>query len=90
MLISLRDELYYRDENGKVLKTSEERWTAMDKDLAKRCKDRPYIFKLVERIKADRKRMGELREYEKERGNKCPGFDLAYCLTECPYYNDAK
>jgi len=90
MLISLRDDLYYQNEKGKALETTEERWAEMNKDLEKRRKDRPYIFKLVNRITNDLDLMKKLQDYEKERGKRCLGFNLAYCLTECPYYNDAK
>ena len=54
MLITLRDELY----GGK--------WERMVKDLNDRLKGRPYIFKLVNRIKDDLKRIEKLEEYEKK------------------------
>jgi hypothetical protein len=90
VLISLRDDLYYQNEKGKALETPEKRWGAMKKDLEERIAARPYIFKLVERIKADLKRMEKLQDYEKERGKRCPGFNIAYCFTECSCYNDVK
>ncbi|MEK7450034.1 MAG: hypothetical protein AAB019_11205 [Planctomycetota bacterium] len=52
MLITLRDELY----GGS--------WDRMLKDLNDRLKGRPYIFKLVNRIKDDIKRIERLRDYE--------------------------
>ena len=58
MLITLRDELY----GGS--------WERMTKDLNDRLKGRPYIFKLVNRIKDDLKRMAKLQEYEKKSGSK--------------------
>ena len=54
MLITLRDELY----GGS--------WGRMLKDLNDRLKGRPYIFKLVTRIKDDIKRIERLRDYEKK------------------------
>ncbi len=54
MLITLRDELY----GGS--------WDRMLKDLNDRLKGRPYIFKLVNRIKDDIKRIERLRDYEKK------------------------
>lgn len=54
MLVTLRDELY----GGS--------WTKMLKDLNDRLKGRPYIFKLVTRIKEDIKRIEILRDYEKK------------------------
>lgn len=56
MLVILRDELY----GGS--------WERMVKDLNDRLKGRPYIFKLVNRIKDDIKRIDKLREYEKKHG----------------------
>jgi hypothetical protein len=56
MLITLRDELY----GGS--------WERMTKDLNDRLKGRPYIFKLVNRIKDDLKRIVKLHEYEKKNG----------------------
>lgn len=53
MLLTLRDELY----GGQ--------WERMVKDLNDRLKGRPYIFKLVERIKDDLQRVEKLQEYEK-------------------------
>lgn len=58
MLITLRDELY----GGS--------WERMTKDLNDRLKGRPYIFKLVNRIKDDLKRILKLQEYEKKCGYK--------------------
>ncbi|HLD35465.1 MAG TPA: hypothetical protein VJC37_01990 [Planctomycetota bacterium] len=54
MLLTLRDELY----GGQ--------WERMVKDLNDRLKGRPYIFKLVERIKDDLQRVEKLQEYEKK------------------------
>jgi hypothetical protein len=54
MLITLRDELY----GGS--------WEKMKTDLEARLKGRPYIFKLVNRIKDDLKRIEKLRDYEKK------------------------
>ena len=54
MLLTLRDELY----GGQ--------WDRMVKDLNDRLKGRPYIFKLVERIKDDLQRVEKLQEYEKK------------------------
>lgn len=54
MLITLRDELY----GGS--------WVRMLKDLNDRLKGRPYIFKLVARIKEDVKRIDKLQDYEKK------------------------
>ncbi len=54
MLITLRDELYAGS------------WERMKTDLEARLKGRPYIFKLVNRIKDDLKRIEKLREYEKK------------------------
>ncbi|MBI4713006.1 MAG: hypothetical protein HY762_06880 [Planctomycetes bacterium] len=56
MLITLRDELY----GGQ--------WDRMLKDLNDRLKGRPYIFKLVNRIKDDVRRIEKLQEYEKKYG----------------------
>lgn len=56
MLITLRDELYVGS------------WERMRTDLEARLKGRPYIFKLVNRIKDDLKRIEKLREYEKKHG----------------------
>ncbi|MBI5779708.1 MAG: hypothetical protein HZA49_09680 [Planctomycetes bacterium] len=56
MLLTLRDELY----GGQ--------WERMTKDLNDRLKGRPYIFKLVERIKDDLQRVEKLQEYEKKHG----------------------
>ncbi|MFA5795331.1 MAG: hypothetical protein WC980_09760 [Candidatus Brocadiia bacterium] len=54
MLITLRNELY----GGQ--------WERMLKDLNDRLKGRPYIFKLINRIKSDIKRIEKLQEYEKK------------------------
>lgn len=54
MLLTLRDELY----GGS--------WERMIKDLNDRSRGRPYIFKLVNRIKEDLKRIEKLMEYEKK------------------------
>ena len=52
MLITLRDELYFGS------------WDRMETDLKDRLKGRPYIFKLVNRIEEDLKRIEKLRGYE--------------------------
>lgn len=54
MLIQLRDELY----NGS--------WDRMLGDLRARLKGRPYIFKLVNRIEDDIRRMEKLKAYEEK------------------------
>ncbi|CAG0995011.1 MAG: hypothetical protein KBG84_06725 [Planctomycetes bacterium] len=54
MLLILRDELY----SGS--------WDKMDEDLRNRLKGRPYIFKLVNRIEEDLKRIEKLRSYEQK------------------------
>lgn len=54
MLVTLRDELY----DGS--------WEAMLKDLQDRLENKPYIFKLVNRIAADIQRAEKLSEYEKK------------------------
>jgi hypothetical protein len=56
MLLTLRDELYKGE------------WGRMLKDLDERTKGRPYIFKLVKRIKEDITRIGKLQEYETKHG----------------------
>ena len=56
MLLTLRDELY----GGK--------WERMIGDLNDRLKGRPFIFKLVSRIKEDLRRIEKLQEYEKKHG----------------------
>lgn len=56
MLLDLRNELY----NGS--------WDEMIKDLNYRMKGRPFVYKLVERIKADLRRIDKLQEYEKQHG----------------------
>jgi len=53
MLLELRDELY----DGS--------WDSMLQDLKDRLAGRPYIFKLVNRIKDDIERIKKLRAYEK-------------------------
>ena len=52
MLLDLRDELY----DGS--------WDSMMRDLDDRLKGRPYIFKLVNRIQDDIRRIKKLRRYE--------------------------
>jgi hypothetical protein len=52
MLVTLRDELYFGS------------WDRMLSDLKDRLKGRPYIFKLVNRIEEDIKRIENLRAYE--------------------------
>lgn len=54
MLLVLRDELY----GGS--------WDKMEEDLRNRLKGRPYIFKLVNRIEEDLKRIEKLRSYEQK------------------------
>jgi hypothetical protein len=54
MLLTLRDELY----GGQ--------WERMINDLNDRLKGRPFIFKLVSRIKDDLSRIEKLQEYEKK------------------------
>lgn len=54
MLLILRDELY----GGS--------WDKMEEDLRNRLKGRPYIFKLVNRIEEDLKRIEKLRSYEQK------------------------
>lgn len=54
MLIQLRDELY----GGS--------WDRMLTDLKARLKGRPYIFKLVNRIEDDIRRIEKLKEYEEK------------------------
>ena len=56
MLITLRDELYAGS------------WGKMEQDLRDRLQGRPYIFKLVNRIEEDLRRIGKLRGYENEYG----------------------
>ena len=56
MLITLKKELYG------------DSWDRMTTDLEERLKGRPYIFKLVNRIKDDLKRIEELKTYEKKHG----------------------
>ena len=55
MLVTLRDELY-----GKS-------WDKMVNDLKDRLNGRPYIPKLVSRIKLDLGRIETLRTYEREK-----------------------
>ncbi len=54
MLVTLRDELY----DGS--------WEQMLKDLKDRLENKPYIFKLVNRISADLQRAEKLMDYEKK------------------------
>jgi hypothetical protein len=56
MLITLRDELY------------EGSWERMWQDLDDRLHERPYIFKLSNRIKADMAAIESLRAYEQAHG----------------------
>ncbi|MBI5369084.1 MAG: hypothetical protein HZA54_18760 [Planctomycetes bacterium] len=56
MLIVLRDELY----GGS--------WDKMLGDLRDRLRGRPYIFKLVNRIKQDVARIEKLQAYEQKNG----------------------
>lgn len=56
MLLTLRDELY----GGQ--------WDRMINDLNDRLKGRPFIFKLVNRIKEDLHRIERLQEYETKHG----------------------
>ena len=56
MLLTLRDELY----GGQ--------WERMIADLNDRLQGRPFIFKLVNRIKDDLRRIEKLQEYEKKNG----------------------
>lgn len=65
MLLTLRDELY----GGQ--------WDRMVKDLNDRLKGRPYIFKLVERIKDDLQRVEKLQDYEKKHGINLADFVAA-------------
>jgi len=52
MLVTLRNELYFGS------------WEKMRQDLKDRLKDRPYIFKLQNRIKEDLERIDTLESYE--------------------------
>ena len=52
MLVVLKRELY------------EGRWDAMLSDLKNRLDGRPYVFKLVNRIREDIERIARLREFE--------------------------
>ena len=54
MLVTLRDDLY----GGS--------WDQMMKDLKDRLNNKPYIFKLVNRIQDDIARIGKLGDYEKK------------------------
>jgi hypothetical protein len=54
MLVTLRDDLY----GGS--------WDRMLKDLRERLNNKPYIFKLVNRIQDDITRIEKLSEYEKK------------------------
>jgi hypothetical protein len=64
MLISLRDELYAGQ------------WERMIKDLNDRLQGRPYIFKLVNRIKDDLRRIEKMQEYEKKHGINLADFAI--------------
>ena len=52
MLVELREELYYGS------------WEKMRQDLNDRLKNRPYVFKLHNRMKEDLERMDKLENYE--------------------------
>ncbi len=65
MLITLRDELYFGS------------WERMLNDLKDRLRGRPYIFKLVNRIEEDIKRIEKLQNYESQHG-----INLSECLEE--------
>lgn len=54
MLVTLRDDLY----GGS--------WDQMLKDLKERLNNKPYIFKLVNRIQDDITRIEKLGDYEKK------------------------
>ena len=54
MLITLRDDLYAGS------------WDQMLKDLKDRLNNKPYIFKLVNRIQDDISRIAKLGDYEKK------------------------
>ena len=54
LLVKLRDELY------------DGQWEEMQADLESRLRGEPYIFKLVNRIQDDLKRMSRLRSLEAE------------------------
>lgn len=54
MLVQLRDEIYG------------ESWDEMLKDLKGRLGNKPYIFKLVNRIQDDITRIERLRDYERK------------------------
>ena len=54
MLIRIRDELY------------EGSWETMRHDLENRLAGKPYIFKLVNRIKDDIERIEEMKKFEAE------------------------
>ncbi len=54
MLIGIRDELYAGS------------WNRMAEDLRDRLNGKPYIFKLVNQIEADLKRIEKLAAYEEE------------------------
>jgi len=53
MLVVLKHELYDGD------------WDEMEADLRSRLEDRPYIFKLANRIGDDLRRIAGLREFER-------------------------
>ena len=61
-LVTLRDELY----NGS--------WEQMLSDLKDRLKGKPYIFKLVNRIQDDIRRIEVLAEYERKHRVNLAGF----------------
>ena len=61
-LITLRDELY----NGS--------WEQMLGDLKDRLKGKPYIFKLVNRIQDDIRRIESLAEYERKHRINLSGY----------------
>ena len=65
MLITLRDELYFGS------------WDRMLNDLKDRLRGRPYIFKLVNRIEEDIKRIEKLQSYELKHE-----INLSDCLEE--------
>ncbi|MBI3269174.1 MAG: hypothetical protein HYZ53_09130 [Planctomycetes bacterium] len=61
-LIVLRDELY----GGS--------WDKMLQDLSDRLRGKPYIFKLVNRIKQDIARIEVLKKYEEQHGINLSNF----------------
>lgn len=62
MLVQLREELYQGN------------WKNFLKDLKDRLKDRPYIFKLANRIEEDIERIEKLQAYELKTGNNLADF----------------